>query len=77
MGQRLGTEYEDPMEIGPQLKRYYKEAEQAVYDRDYESASQMYRKLGTLNITTYDEEGGDLTEMGIEDMVSESWFRLI
>lgn len=65
------TEYEDPMEIGPQLKRYYKEAEQAVYDRDYESASQMYRKLGTLNITTYDEEGGDLTEMGIEDMVSE------
>ena len=65
------TEYEDPMEIGPQLKRYYKEAEQAVYDRDYESASQMYRKLGTLNITAYDEEGGDLTEMGIEDMVSE------
>lgn len=65
------TEYEDPMEIGSQLKRYYKEAEQAVYDRDYESASQMYRELGTLNITAYDEDGGDLTEMGIEDMVSE------
>ena len=48
-----------------------KEAEQAVYDRDYESASQMYRELGTLNITAYDEDGGDLTELGIEDMVSE------
>ena len=34
------TEYEDPMGIGAQLKCYYEEAEQAVYDRDYESAGQ-------------------------------------
>ena len=65
------TEYEDPMEIGPQLKRYYEEAEQAVYDRDYKSASLMYWNLGVLNIIADDVYGGDPAELGIEEMVSE------
>lgn len=65
------TEYEDPMGIGLQLKHYYEEAEQAVYDRDYESASQMYWNLGALNITADDIYGGEPAELGIEEMVSE------
>ena len=65
------TEYEDPMGIGPQLKRYYEAAEQAVYDRDYESASRMYWSLGVLNITADDVYGGEPAELGIEEMVSE------
>lgn len=66
------TEYEDPMGIGAQLKRYYEEAEQAVYDRDYESAGQMYWSLGVLNITADDVYGGEPAELGIEEMVSEN-----
>ena len=59
------------MEIGLQLKRYYEEAEQAVYDRDYKSASRMYQDLGTLEIIADDADGGDPAELGVEDMVSE------
>ena len=59
------------MEIGLQLKRYYEEAEQAVYDRDYKSASRMYQNLGTLEIIADDADGGDPAELGVEDMVSE------
>ena len=66
------TEYEDPMGIGAQLKCYYEEAEQAVYDRDYESAGQMYWSLGVLNITADDVYGGEPAELGIEEMVSEN-----
>ena len=66
------TEYEDPAGIGPQLKKYYAEAEQAVYDRDYDSASLMYWNLGTLTVTAEDETGMDPVELGIEEMVSES-----
>ena len=58
------TEYEDPMGIGAQLKCYYEEAEQAVYDRDYESAGQMYWSLGVLNITADDVYGGEPAELG-------------
>ena len=65
------TEYEDPAGIGPQLKKYYEEAEQTVYDRDYESASLMYWNLGTLTVTAEDETGMDPVELGIEEMVSE------
>ena len=65
------TEYEDPAGIGLQMKRYYEEAEQAVYDRDYESASLMYWNLGTLTVTAEDETGMDPVELSIEEMVSE------
>ena len=65
------TEYEDPKGIGLQLKRYYEDAEQAVYDRDYESASLMYWNLGVLNIIADDIYGGEPEELGIEEMVSE------
>ena len=66
------TEYEDPAGIGTQLKRYYEEAEQAVYDRDYESASLMYWNLGTMTVTAEDETGMDPVELSIEEMVSEN-----
>ena len=52
------------MGIGAQLKCYYEEAEQAVYDRDYESAGQMYWSLGVLNITADDVYGGEPAELG-------------
>lgn len=65
------TEYEDPGGIGLRLKEYYAEAEQAVYDGDYDSASSMYWNLGVLNITAEDEDGMDPVELGVEEMVSE------
>ena len=42
------------------------------YDRDYESAGQMYWSLGVLNITADDVYGGEPAELGIEEMVSEN-----
>lgn len=63
--------YEDPYEIGRKLEAYYEEAEQAVYDRDYQFASQIYWNLGTLNIVAVDEEGGDPVDMSVEDMKKE------
>lgn len=63
--------YEDPYEIGRKLEAYYEEAEQAVYDRDYQSASRIYWNLGTLNIVAVDEEGGDPVDMSVEDMKKE------
>ena len=66
------SEYEDPMGLGSHLKLYYEEAEQAFYDRDYESASRMYWSLGVLNITADDVYGGEPAELGIEEMGSEN-----
>ena len=63
--------YEDPYEIGRKLETYYEEAEQAVYDRDYQSASRIYWNLGTLNIVAIDNEGGDPVDMSVEDMEKE------
>ena len=65
--------YEDPYEIGRKLEAYYEEAEQAVYDRDYQSSSRIYWNLGTLNIVAVDEEGGDPVDMSVEDMKKEAW----
>lgn len=70
------TEYEDPEGIGPQLRHYYEEAEQAVYDGDYESASAMYCRLGTLSVTAEDEDGMDPDELSVEEMVSEQLVKL-
>lgn len=64
-------EYEDPQGIGEKLKTYYEEAEQAVYDGDYQSASLMYWNLGTLNIVAIDRDEGDPIDMSVENMVSE------
>lgn len=64
-------EYSDPKGIGPRLKRYYEEAEQAVYDGDYLSASLMYSALGALKITAVGEEEADPVELDVEGMVEE------
>ena len=63
--------YEDPYEIGRKLEACYEEAEQAVYDRDYQSASRIYWNLGILNIVAVDEDGGDPVDMSVEDMKKE------
>ena len=65
------TEYSDPEGIGPALKRYYEEAEQAVYDGDFVSASQMYWNLGGLTVMAVSVDGGDCVELTVEEMVSE------
>ena len=63
--------YEDPYEIGRKLEACYEEAEQAVYDRDYQSVSRIYWNLGILNIVAVDEDGGDPVDMSVEDMKKE------
>lgn len=69
-------EYFDIFDIGKDLSRAFKVAEDLLYQKEYEQGSELYDSLCSMPFLTLDRDTDEWNELELEDLVQEKLVRL-
>lgn len=64
-------EYSDYQGIGKKLEEAFLLAENLLYEKSYEEAFDLYHLLFYTNLLAYDEDSGEMFDIGLEEAVQE------